>query len=93
MRRDMRHRIHGLASYRDFILHSFTHVCELQGIMNVLQVHVFLDRLRVKLALMREFTHRSALGCFVDELRMLADKFAKFRKIGIVHFRKNATTV
>jgi len=56
-------------------------------------VHVFLDRLRVKLALMREFTHRSALGCFVDELRMLADKFAKFRKIGIVHFRKNATTV
>ncbi|PYU19217.1 MAG: hypothetical protein DMG32_24935 [Acidobacteria bacterium] len=82
----MRHRIHSLASYRDLILRSFTHVSELQGIMNVFQVHVFLHRLRVKLALMRKFTHRSALDRFVDELRMLADKPAKFCKFGIVHF-------
>jgi hypothetical protein len=51
------------------------------------QVHVFLHRLRVELALMREFRYRSALDCFVDEFRMLADKLAKFRQIGIVHFR------
>jgi hypothetical protein len=55
------------------------------------QVHVFLHRLRVELALMREFRYRSALDldCFVDEFRMLADKLAKFRKIGIVHFRSS----
>ena len=86
MRSEVGQRIHGFASYRDLVWLSFTEVCELKGIVNVLQVHVFLYRLREELALMREFGHHSGLDCFVDDLFMLANQLAKFCKYGIVHF-------
>ena len=64
--------------------------------MHVLQVHVFLHRLREELALMRELGHGTRFDGFVDNLFMLANQLAKFRNCGIVHFRyplsANATT-
>src|SRR5467141_1135679 len=87
MRSQVGQRIHRFASYRDLIRLAFAEVCELKGIMNVLQVHVFLHRLREELALMRELGHPTRFDSLVDDLFMLANQAAKFRKFGIVHFR------
>jgi hypothetical protein len=48
---------------------------------------VLLHRLRVELALMREFGHHSCFDSLEDRLLVLAEKFAKLCKFGIVHFR------
>ena len=62
-------------------------VCELKGIVNVFQVHVFLYRLREELALMRELGHCIRFDSFVDDLFMLANQLAKLCKCAIVQFR------
>jgi hypothetical protein len=54
-------RIYRFASYRDLIGLAFAEVGELKGIVNVLQVHVFLHHLREELALRRELGHLSVL--------------------------------
>jgi hypothetical protein len=61
----------------------FAEVCELKGIVNVLQVHVFLHRLREELALMRELGHCIRFDSFVDDLFMLANQLAKFGNANI----------
>jgi len=48
--------------------------------VNVLEVHVFLHRLRKELALMRELGHATRFDRFVHEFFVLADQSAKFRK-------------
>jgi hypothetical protein len=55
--------------------------------VNLLQVHVFLHRLRKELALRGELGYPTRFDSFVDGLFMLADESAKFRKGGIVHFK------
>jgi len=87
MRSQVGQRIYRFSSYRDLIRLAFAEVCELQGIVNVLQVHVFLHRLREELALMRELGHPIRFDSFVDDLFMLGNQLAKFRKYKIVHFR------
>jgi hypothetical protein len=96
MRSQVGKRIHRLASHRDLIRLTFAEVCELKGIVNVPQMHVFLYRPREELAFMGELAHRTRFDSFADDLLVLADQSAKFRKLGIVHFRyplsANATT-
>src|SRR5882724_6918910 len=87
MRSQVGQRIYRFASYRDLIGLAFAEVCELKGIVNVLQLYVFLHRLREELALMRELGHCIRFDSFVDDLFMLANQLAKFCKNGIVHFR------
>jgi hypothetical protein len=87
MRGQVGQRTYRFASYRDLIGFAFADVCELKGIVNVLQVHVFLHRLREQLALVRELGHCIRFDSFVDGLFMLANQLAKFCKYGVVHFR------
>jgi hypothetical protein len=54
--------------------------------MDVSQVHVFLNCARVELTLVWEFTNPPILDYLVNEFRMLAEQFAKFFEIGIIHF-------
>lgn len=87
MRNQVGQRIYRFASHGDLIGLALAEVCELKGIVNVLQVHVFLYRLREELALMRELGHCIRLDSFVDHFFVLANQLAKFWKYGIVHFR------
>jgi len=48
--------------------------------VNVLEVHVFLHRLRKELALMRELGHVTRFDRFVHGFFVLAEQSAKFRK-------------
>jgi len=50
--------------------------------VNVLQVHMFLHRLREELALMGELGHCIRFDSFEDDLFMLANQLAKFCKYG-----------
>ena len=87
MRNQVGQRIHRFASHRDLIGLALAEVCELKGIVNVFQVHVFLYRLREELALMRELGHCIRFDSFVDDLFMLANQLAKLCKCAIVQFR------
>jgi hypothetical protein len=87
MRGQVGQRIHRFASHRDLIGFTLAEVGELQSIVNVPEVHVFLHRLRKELALMRELGHATRFGRFVHDFFVLADESAKFRKFGIVHFQ------
>src|SRR5882724_12150684 len=87
MRSQVGQRVYRFTSYCDLIGLAFAKVCKFKGIVNVLQVHVFLHRLREELALMRELGHPVRFDSFVDDLFMLANQLAKFCKYGIVHFR------
>jgi len=87
MRNQVGQRIYRFAPYRNLIGLAFAEVCELKGIVNVLKVQVFFDRLREELALMRELGHCIRLDSFVDHFFVLANQLAKFCEYGIVHFR------
>jgi hypothetical protein len=61
VRSQVGYRIHMFASYRDLIGLTFAEVSKLKGIVNMLQVHVFLHCLREVLALMGSWATLPAL--------------------------------
>src|SRR5215472_2366099 len=81
MHRQVSYRTHGFTFDRDLVWRSFTQICKLKGIVNVLQVQMFLYCLCIKPIFVRERPHRSRFHRFIDELLMLFDKPAKFCKI------------
>jgi hypothetical protein len=72
---------HDIALKLDFIGSSLPHVRKFEGVVNVLQVHVFLHCPRKQLLFLRKFGHRAGLYCFIGELLQFPGQFAELGQL------------
>jgi len=77
----LRQRTHGVALKFDFVGSPFLQVSELECVVNMLQVHVFLHCPRKQLLFVGKFSHHVGLCRLVGELMKLSRQFAEFRLV------------
>jgi len=82
---DVGQRTYHVTVHLNFVRLAVAQVGELQGVVNVLQVHVLARRTRQGLVLRRETVHDPGLNGFVDQPGVPTSQSAKLSILGIIH--------